>query len=302
MNLAPLALFAYRRPDHTRRLLQSLLANPEIAGTPVVAFLDGPRDPGEADAVAATREVIRSAGIPQLTLVERSQNLGLARSIIEGVTRVCSDHGRVIVLEDDLVISPTFLEYMNVALSRFQEAAKVYSISAFMYPVDLRIHTDAVFLPFISSWGWATWQRAWQTFDIAASGYAALKTDRSLQRRFDLNGHYPFFDMLEAQQTGGNDSWAVRWYLSVFLRGGLSLFPVRSLVENQGFGAGGTHCLGDTPSHVKAVANPLHVRTFPDVMLDEEVFRRVIKFMHRDHTLAGKTRAVLGSALRRLRK
>ena len=176
-----------------------------------------------------------------MTVVERSRNLGLANSIIEGVTRLCTERGRVIVVEDDLTVSRHFLEYMNQALDRYADDERVMQVSGYMFPVSLGTETDALFLPLTTSWGWACWQRSWKKFDPGGSGREALSRDPSMRRRFNLDGAYDYAGMLDAQAAGKIDSWAIRWYLSVFLRGGLVLYPARTLVRNLGFDDSGTH-------------------------------------------------------------
>lgn len=190
MPAAPIAIFAFRRPELTARLLRTLLANPEAAHATVFAFCDGARREEDVQLVERTRRVIAEAGIPRLELVERPTNLGLAANVVDGVTRLCEAHGRVIVLEDDLILSPRFLRYMNDALDRYEGEPRVHAISGFMYPVELRVPHDALFLPFISSWGWATWARAWRGFDPTAAAAAGVLSDRATRRRFDLDGAY----------------------------------------------------------------------------------------------------------------
>ena len=150
--------------------------------------------------------------------------------------------GRVIVLEDDLVTSPYFLSYMNDALTRYEHEDQVMQIAGYMFPVELDIQEDALMLSFVTSWGWATWRRAWKHFDAEAKGYERLVEDRLLRDRFNLGGRYNYFKMLRAYQAGTVDSWAVRWYLNVFLRGGLALFPRKTLVSNAGFDGSGVNC------------------------------------------------------------
>lgn len=297
---APIAVFVYRRPEHTRRMFESLLANPEARNAPIYVFSDGPRRPSEAAAVEETRRVVRALGLAHLTLVERPQNVGLARSIVDGVSRVCAEHGRVIVLEDDLFLAPTFLEYMNEALDRYRDAANVYAVSGFMFPVDLQVEGDAVFLPFFNSHGWGTWDRAWRSFDAAASGHAALRADRRLRRRFDLDGNFNFYEMLEAQAAGRIDSWAIRWYLTIFMREALTLFPAQSLVENRGWGAEASHCREPVPRYARAVAWPIRVRRFPEVAADAQAFERLKRFLGRDFTVLARMTRIGRAVARRL--
>ena len=212
MPLAPIAIFTYRRPTHTRALLASLRANPEAEKTVVYAFSDGPRSEADREAVDATREVLKQSGLQNLRVIIRERNMGLAANVIEGVTFVCHEHGRVIVLEDDLILSPTYLEYMNAALDRYANDENVFHVSGYMFPVRIRSRHDAVLLPLATcSGGWATWERAWRVFDPTAGGYSALQSDRALRKRFDLGGRYVYFRILELQPTGRVDSWASRW-------------------------------------------------------------------------------------------
>jgi hypothetical protein len=242
MDHAPVALFVYNRPAHTRRTAEALAANEGARETDLFVFSDGPRGPREEAQVREVRVYLKAlAGFRTLTVIERPSNLGLRASIVEGVTRLCSERGRVIVLEDDLVTSPHFLSFMNGGLRRFADDAPVMQVAGFMFPSAVRFGEDAALLPLVTSWGWATWQRAWRHFDPAGEGYARLAADRALRRRFDLNGHYPYFRLLKAQRRGRADSWAILWYLSVFLKQGLGLFPRKTLVYNIGFDGSGAN-------------------------------------------------------------
>ena len=246
MKLAPIAVFAYRRPEHASRLLQTLSNCSELADSPLYIFCDGPKSPEAVDSVRETRRIARQAAPAHAVLIEREHNLGLSRSIIQGVGELCQRFGRVIVLEDDLEVAPSFLRFMNAALERYANEERVFQISGYQFPLDPPPSESSMFLHFPSAWGWATWARAWTHFDATASGYPALERDKALRHRFDFNGAYPYFKMLRAQQQGKVDSWAIRWYLSVFTKNGLVLYPGKSLVRNMGFDGSGTHCGPET--------------------------------------------------------
>jgi hypothetical protein len=242
MNRAPIALFVYNRPSHARRTLEALLANPGAADSDLFVFSDGAKSPRDEAAVRQVREYARSLrGFRRVTLVERPANLGLRASIIDGVTGLCRERGRVIVLEDDLVTSPHFLDFMNGGLEAYQQAERVMQIAGYMFPTSVPLPEDALFLWVSTSWGWATWDRAWQHFDPSAGGYERLAQDAALREKFNLNGHYKYFDLLRAQREGRRDSWAILWYLSVFLQEGLVLYPRKSLVRNIGFDGSGAN-------------------------------------------------------------
>jgi GT2 family glycosyltransferase len=242
VTCAPIALFVYNRPGHTRQTVEALLANTLADQTPLHVFSDAPKTEAASLAVAEVRTYIRSiAGFKTVTIIERETNFGLAGSIIDGVTRLCEDYGRVIVMEDDLITSPIFLSYMNEALTLYEKEDQVMQISGHIYPVpEFTQREEALFLPLVNSWGWGTWARAWKHFDSSAQGWDKIRSNSSLKNRFNLDGHHDYSTMLEQQMNGRVDSWAIRWYLSVFLRNGLVLFPSQSLVKNIGFDSG-TH-------------------------------------------------------------
>lgn len=275
---APVVLFVYNRPVHTRRTVEALLKNAQVAESDLIVYSDGPKHSHVADAVCEVRQYIATiTGFKSVRIVERDRNWGLANSIIDGVTSVVNQYGKVIVLEDDLMTSTYFLEYMNAALERYQGEDRVMQVSGHIFPIHVHAETDAVFLRMTTSWGWATWARAWKYFDPQSIGYAHLKDDATLRKRFNLDGAYEYFSMLEAQLAGRVDSWAVRWYLSVFMREGLALFPVKSLVNNMGFDGSGTHCgAGQEPE----VSSPeFKVDEFPSVIIDEAAQQAINRYL-----------------------
>ena len=242
MTFAPIAIFIFNRPDHVAKMLKSLAACPEFAESPLYIFCDGPRWPQEIDQVNSARGAARSVLGNRGSIVEHRENRGLANSIISGVTELCERYGRAIVLEDDLLVDPSFLRFMNAALDQYERDDRIMQISghAFYVPEFERRET-AVVLPFGTSWGWATWRRAWQRFDPACAGCERLKTDHVLRRRFNLDGAFEYYRMLQRQLQGRSDSWAIRWYWAIFRDDGLVVYPPRSLVVNIGFDGTGTH-------------------------------------------------------------
>ena len=254
-ELAPIALFAYRRPAHLRRALDSLARNPLARGSPLVIFCDGAKTPDAAADVAGVRRIARSAtGFLSLKVIERDENLGLMASVIDGVGKLTRDHGRAIVVEDDLVVAPRFLEFMNLALERYASESRVMQISGYMYPCALESAAGSGFLPSISCWGWATWDRAWRQYDASLAAWEAVRGDPLALRAFDMDGAYDYSGMVERTRSGDLQSWGVVWYLSVFSRQGLVLYPRKSLVSNTGFDGSGTHAEGSAEEQLGAVA------------------------------------------------
>jgi hypothetical protein len=285
--LAPLALFVYRRTDLLNTVLDALEACPEFPGTPVFIYSDGPKNPkAEAD-VLAVRDLVRGRLRANMTLIESPENKGLSRSIISGVSDLCERYQRVIVMEDDLIVSPIILTWFNDLLDRFEHDERIMQISGHMFDSPkLAARNRAIAFPMATSWGWATWDRAWNEFDEKATGWEVLKQDRALRRRFDLDGVYPYYRMLRRQMAGEIDSWAIRWNWTLFKAGGLTVFPPRSLVANDGLEGGATHP-GFFSSIRKLIAHgraPLQ-RSMPEIPdpleLDSEVSRAVRKSVWR---------------------
>lgn len=245
MSCAPVTLFVYNRPEHTRRAVEALRANILANESDLIVYSDAPKSNMQAQKVREVREYIRQVdGFKSVSIIEQEKNLGLARSIIDGVTTVVNNYGRIIVLEDDMVTSPYFLTYMNEALGKYADDDRVVSIHGYVYPVGVSL-PNAFFLPGADCWGWATWRRGWACFNADGQYLLDELKRRQLVNSFDFNGTFPFSKMLEEQIKGGNDSWAVRWYASAFLAGKLTLYPGRSLVLNIGNDNSGTH-RGDT--------------------------------------------------------
>lgn len=238
---APIALFAYNRPEHLHRALESLAENLLARQSELYIFSDGAKDADSAERVAQVRRVIAGArGFKNVTPVLRERNFGLARSIIDGVGRLCGTHGKVIVVEDDLVLSPYFLDYMNDALLMYENEDRVISVHGYVYPIKAEL-PETFFLRGADCWGWATWQRGWNVFEPDGSRLLARLQASGLANTFDFDGNYGYTRMLEEQIAGTNDSWAIRWHASAFLANMLTLYPGRSLVINDGADGSGTH-------------------------------------------------------------
>jgi len=235
-------LFTYNRPEHTKRTLQALEKNRLAESTDVYVFSDGPKRPRDAECVASVRDVVREAWkFRQVTLIERDRNWGLAENIMDGVTKIVNEHGRIIVLEDDLETSPYALTYFNDALRRYADTDRVMEISGYMYPVkDPERLPESFFFRVANSWGWATWKRAWDHFNPDIE-HLTRNFSREDIARFSVGRSENFWRQVKLFKAGKINSWAIRWYLSVFNQNGLVLYPRHSMVQNIGTDGSGTH-------------------------------------------------------------
>lgn len=241
---APILLFVYNRPEHVRRNIQALLKNELAAESELFIYSDAAKDETSQAAVKEVRAFIRSIqGFKKITITERAENWGLARSIIDGVTTQINRYGRVIVLEDDLVVAPHFLQFMNDALETYRDEERVGHIQACDFTHDPSL-PDTFLIKWTGSWGWGTWDRAWKHFNADGKALLTELESRKLTYTFDFNGKYGYTRMLRRQIEGKNNSWAIRWNASLFLKGILSLNVGKSLVQNEGFDGSGTNCGG----------------------------------------------------------
>jgi hypothetical protein len=240
LELAPIAIFAYNRPRHLDRLIDSLFSNELFSRSPIFVFCDGPRDQENRVAVEETRSVARGRLGSLGQIIESEHNKGLAQSIIAGVTDLCHRYGRVVVLEDDLVLHPRCLNFLNAALRHYADEPGIQHVNAYRYPLPPASAPN--FSRLVSSWGWATWQRAWMNFESDATKLERRIRDADLISALDFEGTFPYYGMLQSQARGKIDSWAIRWYASTLLRGGLAVCPNVSLVSNHGFDNTGVHC------------------------------------------------------------
>lgn len=244
--LSPIALFTFNRPSHFLKTINALKSNFLADKSDLIIFSDNAKDISEQSKVNEVRELLQDVkGFHSTTIIKRKENYGLSKNIIDGVTRVCQEYGKVIVLEDDMITSPHFLTYMNDALNCYVDTTEVASIHAYTYPVAEKL-PETFFLKGADCWGWGTWERAWKLFNPNGSELLRELKEKKLTKEFDFSGSYPYTKMLKQQIAGKNDSWAIRWYASIFLENKLTLYPGKSLVHNIGNDMSGTHC-GDSP-------------------------------------------------------
>jgi hypothetical protein len=286
MALAPIVLFVYNRPWHTEQTLNALAENPLANQSLLYIYADGPKDDAPAETlerIKKTRALIKKKSWCLETVIfETGTNKGLANSIIDGVTQVVNKHGKIIVLEDDLVTHPFFLTYMNEYLDMFEHDEKVISLHGFMYPVKREIKSP-FFLKGADCWGWATWKRGWDLFERDGKLLLDNILQRKLTKEFNFNNSYNFASLLKAQIEGEVDSWAIRWYASAFLSDKLTLYPPVSLIQNIGRDGSGTHKDNDN-----MVSNTFNFKSFEiravNVIEDKNNKRQIELFFRGEHT------------------
>lgn len=268
-NLAPIVLFVYNRPHHTKQTLEALQKNELAKESELFIFSDAAKNEDAVEKVNEVRRYIKAInGFKKVTIIEREKNWGLADSIIDGVTKIINQYGKVIVLEDDLVTSPYFLKFMNEALEFYKNEKKVWHISGWNYPIKTDGLEDVFFWRLMNCWGWATWSDRWSYYekDIDKTIKEFSKTDI---KNFNLDGVENFWQQVMLNKEEKINTWAIFWYATIFKQNGLCLNPTQTFVENIGHDASGVHC-GESCSFSSDLSLNNHVK-FPDRFEENEI-------------------------------
>lgn len=271
---SPITLFVYNRLNHTKKTVEALLRNDEAKYSDLFIFSDGAKKDTDSPSVKEVRDYIRTIkGFKKVEIIEREVNWGLARNLIDGISNVIKKYGRIIVVEDDIITSPYFLKFMNEGLEKYADNDRIASIQGYTYPLDIDVD-DYFFIKWQGCWGWATWDRAWKLFNPDADYLYEEIKKRNLQREFNADDTYKYMLMLRNQRDGKINSWAIRWYASVFLNNKLIINPGKSLVFNSGFdGNGGTHCTEKSNKYdTEILSTP--IKWDKDIRVEESIVAR----------------------------
>ena len=244
MKYSPIILFAFNRLDSLKATVASLKMNSESTESDLFVFVDGVRKHkvGEIEQVQAVQEYVKTiTGFKSLTYTFSQENKGLGPSIIEGVTEVINKYTRVIVLEDDLIVQSNFLAFMNQGLDKFEKEEKIFSVCGYSNKIKVpqNYSNDAYLCTRSSSWSWATWADRWNSVDWVLEPFSQYETQKN---DFNKWGGSDCFGMLKGWHEGKNKSWAIRFCFAQYLQNKLSIFPIKSLVNNDGFDGNGTNC------------------------------------------------------------
>lgn len=245
-DLAPVVVFTYNRLDTVVSLINSLKQNLLSKDTEIIIFSDYPKNENIFPDVIQVRKFLKTIdGFKSVKIVERNQNYGLAKNIIEGVTEIINKHGSIIVLEDDLVVSKNFLSFMNQALEFYKDDDNIFSISGFTWNLKtIQNLDDDVYLSYRpSSWGWGTWKNQWKNIDWNVSDFNDFMQNKGEKQKFNRGGA-DMTRMLNDYVKGKNNSWAIRWAYAMYKQNKYCIYPKISKIQNIGFGESATHCKG----------------------------------------------------------
>lgn len=279
-NYAPIAVFVYKRTEHTKRLIHSLLQNPESLYSELFIFSDGPKNDDDVAEIQELRAYLRTiTGFARIEIHENKRNIGLAYSIMGGVDLVFTLFENIIVLEDDLEVSPFFLQYMNKALQAFADNDRVFSISGYTAPIQIPAdykHQIFTFLR-INSWGWATWRDRWKSVDWLVKDFPSFIRNPNFRSLFNQVGKDCTM-MLLKQQKEKIDSWAIRFNFAAFKQQKLTVYPVKSLVLNHGADGSGSHVEGTSKYNTALADKPIEFDKL--ILPDYRIVRKYRKFFN----------------------
>ncbi|AKD58703.1 glycosyltransferase family protein [Spirosoma radiotolerans] len=282
LPLSPIILFAYKRADTLAKTIEALQHNSLAIKSNLYVFVDGPKRPNDVSKVNEVRLLVDNiSGFKSVERYYSEANIGLADSVIRGVSQVLKIYQSVIVLEDDLIPSHNFLDFMNQCLNNYSNNKQIFSISGYSMPFKKPdgYQFDAFTFPRTGSWGWATWADRWQLADWQVSDYNIFKTDKEAQRRFNEGGS-DRTRMLRHQQQGTINSWAIRWCYNQFKQGGYTIYPTESKIQNIGFSEDSTHT--NVYNRYKTMLDNGERRTFelPSVVTPIEAYKRQFRMQY----------------------
>ncbi|GIT99338.1 glycosyltransferase [Sulfurovum sp. TSL1] len=274
-NFAPIVLFVYNRPWHTQQTVEALKKNELAKNSELFIYSDEAKNEDARKSVDEVREYIDTInGFKKVTVIKRGKNWGLANSIIDGVTKIINEYGKIIVLEDDLVTSPYFLKFMNEALEFYKAEKKVWHISGWNYPIESDGEEDVFLWRAMNCWGWSTWDDRWKCYEKDVDQTINEFSHDDI-KRFNLEGAEDFWSQVIANKDKKINTWAIFWYVTIFKKNGLCLNPVQTFVENIGHDGSGVHC-GDKKNYID-ILNVKSSFNFTDNIEESKKYLKLIK-------------------------
>jgi len=283
-KLAPIVLFVYNRPEHTRQTIEYLAKNKLVENSQLFIFSDGPKNEEDSEKIRLVREIIgNTTGFAGIEIKAREKNVGLANSVISGINDVLKLYERVIVLEDDMISSPYFIKYMNDLLEFYEKDKRIFSVTGYTFPIKIpeRYSYDIYLSPRASSWGWGTWKNRWEGVDWEINDYVNFIQNKSMVKSFNRGGE-DLTKMLINQKEGKIDSWSIIWSYNHFKNNAFCVYPVKSKIKNIGADLSGIHTSKTNKFDVRLDTSDNPVDLVKNIQPDEELLRKFRKFFKKN--------------------
>ena len=276
--ISPIVLFCYNRLYHLQQVINSIQKSPLAKESELYIFSDSFKHEEEKDAVLAVRKYLKTInGFKSIHIIESQNNKGLAKSIISGVSEIVNKYGKVIVLEDDCVVSPYFLDYMNTALDKYKNDDLVMHVNGYIPNINNSKLHDTFFISHMFCWGWGTWKQSWDSYEKKPKELLSL-FDKKMKKRFNFDGYYDLFLQIAQNDKGKIDTWAVFWAAIIFLKQGLCLTPKMSLVQNIGTDSSGTNFSFSSAKYNVNLYQPT-ILSFPEkIKNSNDAYRSLVTF------------------------
>jgi hypothetical protein len=300
-TFAPVVLFTYRRLEVTKKVIESLLENKECSQSELIIYSDGPRSEKDIVTVDETRKYLKTIkGFKSIEYIFRENNLGLSRSFISGITETFQKYEKAIFLEDDNLLSPFFLDYINMALEKYKSNPKVICITGYSWPLLIR-QSKPYFVRGAETWSMATWKRGWAHFNHNAHDLMNQLQTCDLKKLFSRE-KFAFYGMLQQLVNGEIDSWGVRWWTSAFVNDMYCLYPNNPFCVSIGFGADSVHNVEDSPFFrlpKELVQKPFDENKFPKIVTQTKKVSFLLRIMNKGYTAYFNLYEKVSSYLRR---
>lgn len=289
-DLAPIVLFVYNRPWHTKQTLSALKQNDFASESKLFIYCDGPKQDSSKDnlqKISEVRKIIREKKwCKDVQIFESEVNKGLARSVITGVSDVINKYGKIIVLEDDIVTSKFFLRFMNEALSFYEDDKRIFSIGGtnYLFPIPKHYLHDIYIVHRVQSWGWSTWEDRWNKVEWGKQDFNDFLKNKREIKKFNRGGN-DLIKILRLQLEGKIDSWAILWDYCHYKFDAYCLHPVKSFTKNIGFDGTGIHCNnsgGDINSGIPYEKQEFEIKFIEGILPDRQVERNFKSFFGKD--------------------
>lgn len=266
---APIILFVYKRINILKKVIESLKKNKLSKFSEIYVFSDGYKNLDDKKKVLKVREFLKKIkGFKKVTIVYRKYNLGLAENIIDGTSTILKIKKKGIILEDDIIVSSNFLDFMNLSLEKFKYKKKVWHINGWNYQIKELAHNDIFYWRGMHCWGWATWYDRWKNFKKNPEQLIKLFDNRAI-KKFNYDGYYNFWNQVLRNYKSKINTWAIFWYATIFLNKGLCLSPRNSLTINIGYDTTATNALRSNFINNKFVNNNFQKNfTFPKIITE----------------------------------
>ena len=241
-TLAPIALFVYNRPEHTRKVVEALLKCPEAKDSDLIVFSDAPRGLKDIGNVRQVRDFLNKiSGFKSVKIIERKANFGLALNIISGVSQVLDTYDNIIVLEDDIIVEKCFLEFMNKALDTYKNNKQLFSVNACIPFNYIPQGNNLLFSDIFSCWGWATWRDCWHLYEKNPERAFNDLRNFNLRKKINLDNHVNIAWQIDANYRGEKNTWACFMNFTCAKYNMLNVYPPSSIITNIGQDGSGEH-------------------------------------------------------------